>query len=188
MKPQVNVNYAREMEQYLATHGFLAEALLEILRDERVTISSKGPAIAAARYAVEELDLIPDGVPLYGQMDDLFIKAIALDDTLPFLGAKGTVLGARKLPDGETLSARLKRMKDRFFGFWSYCKKAADPLVQSYIDHYDANPQDMADLVAGFEAEVREIRGRAGQPVQLKDRDVEQFVAQFRCVGMEDLA
>jgi uncharacterized membrane protein YkvA (DUF1232 family) len=178
------VSLAKDMEVFLKSHGELAQIVLELLTSPALTLDAKRPLLGAAGYALEELDLIPDGVPLYGEMDDLFIKAIALDALLAT--PDGAALAGRALSDGETLAARLQRMKDRFFGFWSYCKKAADGLTARVAAQASGDAIALQQLIAEYSAEVEETRRQSAEPIELRDRDVESFVAQFRRLVPEE--
>jgi uncharacterized membrane protein YkvA (DUF1232 family) len=179
-------DHAAEMAQFLKAHGELARVLLEILRDGAIPITQKGPVIAAARYTAEENDLIPDSVPVFGHIDDLYIAAIALEETLPVLGERGTDLGERKLADGDRLGGRLTAMQGRFHGFWQYCKKAAEPFIKRNLEHYKAHPQQLPGLCAQFEKEVAKIEQACAKEIRLDPKDVERFIAQFRRMVVDE--
>ncbi len=50
-----------------------------LLRDPRVSATDKALLAAAVAYAVTPLDLMPDFLPLLGQLDDLFFVALAVE-------------------------------------------------------------------------------------------------------------
>ncbi len=56
--------------------------LVRLLRDPRVPRRSKWITALAVAYFVDPLDLIPDAVPVLGQMDDLAVALFALDALL----------------------------------------------------------------------------------------------------------
>lgn len=173
-------DHAAEMSQFLQSEAELAHIVLDILKDDTINVMAKAPAIAAARYAAEENDLIPDDVPLFGQIDDLYITAIALSDMIRDLGEQGTMLGERKLKDGDLLGGRLTAMQTRFAGFWQYCKKASEPFVKRNRDHYAAHPEQLPELCRTFAKEIEKLDKLCEVPIKLEAREVERFAAQFR--------
>lgn len=56
--------------------------LVRLLRDPRVPRRSKWIAALAVAYFVDPLDLIPDAIPVLGEMDDLAVALFALDALL----------------------------------------------------------------------------------------------------------
>ena len=60
----------------LAAHVRLA---LRLLREPRVPLIPKALPLAAVLYVISPLDVIPDVLPLLGQIDDLAIILIALE-------------------------------------------------------------------------------------------------------------
>jgi uncharacterized membrane protein YkvA (DUF1232 family) len=58
--------------------GFL-KLLLRLIRDPRVSGADKAILSAAVAYTLAPIDLIPDFIPLIGQLDDLFFLALAID-------------------------------------------------------------------------------------------------------------
>jgi uncharacterized membrane protein YkvA (DUF1232 family) len=53
-----------------------------LYRDPRVSVFDKGLVVATIAYIVMPLDLIPDFLPLLGQIDDIYLLALALDRLL----------------------------------------------------------------------------------------------------------
>jgi len=53
--------------------------IVRLLADRRVSPTDKAMLGAAAAYALTPLDLIPDFLPFIGQLDDLFLLALAID-------------------------------------------------------------------------------------------------------------
>jgi len=49
-----------------------------LFRDERVPWAAKALVLALAAYLVMPLDIIPDFIPVLGQLDDLLIVAVGL--------------------------------------------------------------------------------------------------------------
>lgn len=52
--------------------------MYHLTKDPRVSLSDKAILGAAIAYIFSPLDLIPDGIPFLGQVDDAYIVAIAL--------------------------------------------------------------------------------------------------------------
>jgi uncharacterized membrane protein YkvA (DUF1232 family) len=57
----------------------VVKLLARLVRDPRISIRRKAFAAAALAYVVSPIDLIPDFVAALGQIDDLFVAAIALN-------------------------------------------------------------------------------------------------------------
>lgn len=53
-----------------------------LYRDPRVSVFDKALVIATIGYIVMPMDLIPDFIPVLGQVDDLYLLALALDRLL----------------------------------------------------------------------------------------------------------
>jgi uncharacterized membrane protein YkvA (DUF1232 family) len=53
-----------------------------LYRDSRVSTVDKGLVLATIGYIVMPMDLIPDFIPFLGQIDDLFLLALALNRLL----------------------------------------------------------------------------------------------------------
>jgi uncharacterized membrane protein YkvA (DUF1232 family) len=62
--------------------------LTRLLRDPRVSGADKGLLAAAIAYTLIPIDLIPDFLPIIGQLDDLFILALAIDRLITNAGAE----------------------------------------------------------------------------------------------------
>lgn len=56
--------------------------LWSLYRDVRVSVFDKGLVIATIAYIVMPMDLVPDFIPLLGQVDDIYLLALALDRLL----------------------------------------------------------------------------------------------------------
>jgi uncharacterized membrane protein YkvA (DUF1232 family) len=65
----------RDIPNFLRLLGRLA-------RDPRVSRVDKAILLATIAYLVTPMDLIPDYIPFLGQMDDLYLLALALDRLL----------------------------------------------------------------------------------------------------------
>jgi uncharacterized membrane protein YkvA (DUF1232 family) len=65
----------RDIPNFLRLLGRLA-------RDPRVSRVDKAILLATIGYLVTPMDLIPDYIPFLGQMDDLYLLALALDRLL----------------------------------------------------------------------------------------------------------
>jgi uncharacterized membrane protein YkvA (DUF1232 family) len=64
------------------------ELLIKLLRDPRVSSADKSLLAAAIAYTLTPIDLIPDFLPLLGQLDDLFFLALAIDRLVANSGAE----------------------------------------------------------------------------------------------------
>jgi uncharacterized membrane protein YkvA (DUF1232 family) len=60
----------------------IAKLLTRLLRDQRVGARNKATLLLATAYLLSPLDLIPDFVPGLGQLDDLVVAVLALDQML----------------------------------------------------------------------------------------------------------
>jgi len=63
---------ARDIPNFIKLLGRLA-------KDPRVSKVDKAILVATLGYLIMPLDLIPDFIPFFGQLDDLFLMALALD-------------------------------------------------------------------------------------------------------------
>ncbi len=64
----------------------VVKLLARITRDPRVSVRRKTFAAAALIYVVSPIDLIPDFIAGFGQLDDLVIAAIALNHLIAGAG------------------------------------------------------------------------------------------------------
>jgi uncharacterized membrane protein YkvA (DUF1232 family) len=64
-------------------------ALYSAGRDPRVPWFAKAVAVAVAAYALSPIDLIPDFIPILGQVDDLLILPLGILLAVNPLGASG---------------------------------------------------------------------------------------------------
>jgi len=71
-----NVNEALETAKQLPTYARLIWALA---RDPRVPTGQKAVLAGIAAYLAFPLDIIPDFIPVIGQMDDLAVLILGLD-------------------------------------------------------------------------------------------------------------
>ena len=53
--------------------------LVSLMGDPRVSGADKALMATAVAYALVPIDLIPDIIPFFGQLDDLFFLALAID-------------------------------------------------------------------------------------------------------------
>src|SRR5689334_14790323 len=63
--------YIRQLPQYVRLLGRLA-------RDPRVSMVDKMLVLGAIAYIVMPIDLIPDFIPFFGEIDDVYILVLAL--------------------------------------------------------------------------------------------------------------
>ena len=64
----------------------LAKLLGRLAKDPRVPRRSKMFAAAAAAYVVSPIDLVPEFLPIVGQIDDVVVVALALDHLIEQAG------------------------------------------------------------------------------------------------------
>jgi uncharacterized membrane protein YkvA (DUF1232 family) len=60
----------------------LAKLVARLARDERVPARNKATLVVVGAYLVSPVDLVPAIVPGFGQLDDLVIAVLALDQLL----------------------------------------------------------------------------------------------------------
>ncbi len=63
--------YMRQLPQYVRLLGGL-------LTDRRVALADKLLVVGAIAYIVTPIDLIPDFIPFFGEVDDVFLLVLAL--------------------------------------------------------------------------------------------------------------
>jgi uncharacterized membrane protein YkvA (DUF1232 family) len=59
-----------------------AKLLVRLARDPRVSKVDKALVVATIGYLAMPMDLIPDAIPFFGQLDDLYLLALVLDRLL----------------------------------------------------------------------------------------------------------
>jgi uncharacterized membrane protein YkvA (DUF1232 family) len=73
--------YVRQLPAYLRLLGGL-------LVDKRVAVFDKLLVVGAIAYIVSPIDLIPDFIPFFGEIDDLFLLVLALQHLVDNAGRK----------------------------------------------------------------------------------------------------
>lgn len=71
-----------DLKEYALLLPRLGKLLWRLARDPRVPARSKAMLFMLAGYLASPVDLIPDFIPGAGQLDDIIIVAIALDQML----------------------------------------------------------------------------------------------------------
>ncbi len=61
--------------------------LLRLVGDSRVSAADRVMLAGAIVYALSPFDLIPDFIPIIGQLDDLYLLALAIDRLITNAGA-----------------------------------------------------------------------------------------------------
>jgi uncharacterized membrane protein YkvA (DUF1232 family) len=84
--------------------------VVRLVRDPRVSNVDKSMLAGALAYAVAPIDLIPDFIPIVGQLDDLFFLALAIDRLVTHAGLE-VVLEHWEGPE-ETLAALCTSMDE----------------------------------------------------------------------------
>jgi uncharacterized membrane protein YkvA (DUF1232 family) len=70
------------LKEYALLAPRLAKLIFRLVRDPRVPARNKATLVFVAAYLVSPLDLIPSFVAGLGQLDDIVIAALALDQLL----------------------------------------------------------------------------------------------------------
>jgi uncharacterized membrane protein YkvA (DUF1232 family) len=101
-------------------------------RDPRTPLSPKVLAAAIAAYALSPIDLIPDFVPVLGQIDDLIIVPLGIWLTVSLI-PRHLLFEFR-----ETAELRLERPSSRtgvlvILGIWALCALAFAWLVWTFL-------------------------------------------------------
>ena len=71
-----------KLKEYALLVPNLVKLLWRLARDPRVPARSKATLFILAGYLATPIDIIPDMIPVVGQLDDLVIAAFALDQML----------------------------------------------------------------------------------------------------------
>lgn len=123
----------------------------ELIRDERTPVGRKALLVGALGYLVVGRDLVPDGIPVLGRLDDLVVIVLAVDVFLD--GVPGEVLDEKldelgidqRVFHDDVASIRrftpgpLRRMMRRMPGAFGFVadtvhKSRVGPRVRSWID------------------------------------------------------
>lgn len=70
------------LKQLIRDLPSFVKLLLSLYRDPRVSRVDKGIVLATVAYLVVPMDLVPDWIPFLGQIDDIYLLALALDRLL----------------------------------------------------------------------------------------------------------
>lgn len=70
------------LKQLIRDLPSFVKLLLRLYRDPRVSRVDKGIVLGTIAYLVMPFDLIPDWLPVLGQVDDIYLLALALDRLL----------------------------------------------------------------------------------------------------------
>jgi len=105
-----------KIKKYLSLLPKFLRLILGLLKDSRVPAEDKAILAAALAYALNPADFVPDAIPFFGMVDDLYLIALALirllnhvdeevlrqhwsgDEDLLSLIREAARLGARLLP------------------------------------------------------------------------------------------
>ncbi|GIW72222.1 MAG: hypothetical protein KatS3mg102_1764 [Planctomycetota bacterium] len=175
-----------ELERLIHAHEAFAWLAIEVLDDASVPAEAKVPLAAAAHYGAEVLDLIPDELPAYGLVDDLFVLALGLEAAFEADSATQARYAEREL-QGHSLREQLRSMRERFYGFWEFCRQQTAGFFEAFRE---AARRDGAAVRAAREelAGSLERIARATAGVRLREEDVRSFLPRFRAFRPEDLA
>ncbi len=67
-----------EIKRYTGMVPKFLKLLLGLLKDKRVPFKDKTILVAAIAYLLNPVDFIPDMIPFFGMVDDLYLVALAL--------------------------------------------------------------------------------------------------------------
>ncbi len=175
-----------DLERLIHEHASLVELALEVLDDAEVEQAAKVPLAAAAHYGAEKIDLIPDDFPAYGLVDDLFVLAIGLHDTLNRDAGAGERY-REHLVGGRTLAELFDAMRARFYGFWEFCRQQTRAFFEQFQAAYDENDGAVRAARDELAGELNAIR-ESTATTKLRPEDVDAFLAHFRAFNPDDLA
>lgn len=71
-----------QLKEYALLAPRLLKLVTRLMRDKRVPARQKAILVAMGAYLASPIDLIPDVIPGFGQLDDLILAAFALDQLL----------------------------------------------------------------------------------------------------------
>lgn len=66
------------VQEAIATLPNLIKLLARLMKDRRVPLRRRALVAATAGYVLSPIDLVPDVIPVLGQVDDLLLAALAL--------------------------------------------------------------------------------------------------------------
>lgn len=78
IEPGVRDRHDTPLRELVSFLPDVATLLWRVARDPRVSWSAKALAAGAVLYVASPLDLVPDGIPVVGQLDDVWLVARAL--------------------------------------------------------------------------------------------------------------
>jgi uncharacterized membrane protein YkvA (DUF1232 family) len=90
---------------------------VRLVREPRVPLLTKGLPLLAALYVVSPLDLVPDVIPVLGQLDDLGIVLVALEAFLRLCPEPALVFHRAAIAQGRKYSA-MSRADDFIDAEW----------------------------------------------------------------------
>jgi len=67
-----------EMKRYIGMVPRFLKLLFGLLKDKRVPLKDKTILAAAIAYLFNPVDFVPDMIPFFGMVDDLYLVALAL--------------------------------------------------------------------------------------------------------------
>jgi uncharacterized membrane protein YkvA (DUF1232 family) len=68
----------KRMKEILSLLPNLVKLVPKLLKDPRVASADKVALVAAVAYVIWPMDLIPDFIPFFGEVDDVYFLALAL--------------------------------------------------------------------------------------------------------------
>ncbi len=72
------VSVKDQMKYYIGLLPKIVTLFIDLLRDTRVSATDKAILAATVAYILNPVDLIPDWIPFMGQVDDIYLAALAI--------------------------------------------------------------------------------------------------------------
>ncbi|HEX6926526.1 MAG TPA: YkvA family protein [Longimicrobiaceae bacterium] len=81
-RERAEVRDRETMKQLIRDLPKFLKLLWALYRDPRVSLFDKGLVLATIAYILMPMDFVPDFIPVLGQVDDIYLLALALDRLL----------------------------------------------------------------------------------------------------------
>ncbi len=68
----------KQLKDYIKLIPKIITLFIDLLRDPRVSATDKAILAATVAYILNPVDLVPDWIPFLGQVDDIYLAALAI--------------------------------------------------------------------------------------------------------------
>ncbi len=68
----------KQLKEYIKLIPKIVTLFIDLLRDPRVSATDKAILAATVAYILNPVDLVPDWIPFLGQVDDIYLAALAI--------------------------------------------------------------------------------------------------------------